>query len=167
MNFFHHSSTWIKGELLEAILIASFGILTMVSGFLFWKLGTTPNSKALLIPLSVTGIIYSAIGVSMLVSNNKRLVSFEKSYRQDERAFVLSEQKRVEGFQYGYTISKIVASVFFPLTLLLFWWSKSPQVQGWGIGLALFALAGLVVDYFSQERADTYYRAILEVLRMN
>lgn len=37
--------------------------------------------------------------------------------------------------------------------------------MGIGIALTYFALAGLVIDYFSQERADIYYKAILETIQ--
>jgi len=51
------------------------------------------------------------------------------------------------------------------LTLLIFWHSKDPGWQGWGIGLTTFAIAGLVVDYFSRERAAIHYKAILEAIK--
>ncbi|MFT3739086.1 MAG: hypothetical protein QM786_10030 [Breznakibacter sp.] len=165
MNFYNHTSAWIKGELFEATLILSFGAVAMLAGYLFWKIGTTPSSKALLLPFVITGIIYAVIGGGMLVSNNKRTKEFEQTFQQGNKAFIQSEKARVEGFQYGYVISKIVATVFFTATLLIFWTTKNPTWQGIGIGLTLFALAGLVVDYFSQERADIYYKTILDALK--
>jgi len=57
---------------------------------------------------------------------------------------------------------KIVAAVFLPVALVLFWFSKIPVLQGLDIGLALFALAGLIVDYFSPERASTYCKIIVK-----
>ncbi len=165
MNFYNHTSAWIKGELFEAALILSFGVATMLAGYLFWKTGTTPSSKALLLPFVITGIIYAAIGGGMLASNYKRAKEFAPTFQQDNKAFIQSEKARVEGFQYGYLISKIVATAFFAGTLLIFWTTKNPAGQGIGIGIALFALAGLVVDYFSQERADIYYTAISEALK--
>lgn len=165
MNFFNHTSIWIKGEIFEAILISAFGMLTIAGGFFFWKLGTIPAAKALLIPLVVTGSIYSAIGISMYISNQKRLIDYEKSYTQDNSSFINAEKQRVESFQYMYVISKVLATVLFASTLLLFWFTKSPGLQALGIGLSLFALLGLVVDYFSKARADIYYRAILETIK--
>lgn len=165
MNFYSHTSAWIKGELFEAALILSFGIATMLTAYLFWKVGTTPSSKALLLPLVITGIIYATIGGGMVVSNNKRTKEFEQTFQQDNKAFIQSEKVRVEGFQYGYVISKIVATLFFAATLLIFWTTKNSTWQGIGIGLTLFGLAGLVVDYFSQERANIYYKTILEALK--
>lgn len=164
MNFFQHTTAWIKGELLEAALIIGFGVVAVLASFLCWRLGSTFNAKALLTPLLVIGLIYSSIGASMLVSNTNRLTEFEQRFDQDSTAFIRSEKKRVDEFQYGYTVSKFVATVCFPLTLLIFWLSKNPTWQGIGLGMAYFALAGLVVDYFSQERADTYYKAILAAL---
>lgn len=164
MDFFTHTTAWIKGEILEALLITAFGLVTLAGGFLFWKLGSVPAAKALLLPLIVTGLIYSAIGISMYISNQKRLTEYEQNYKLDSLSFIKAEKQRVENFQYMYVISKVVATVFFAVTLLLFWFTKSPGLHALGIGLTLFALTGLVVDYFSQERAEIYYQAILKFI---
>ena len=164
MDFFTHTTAWIKGEILEALLITAFGLVTFAGGFLFWKLGSVPAAKALLLPLIVTGLIYSAIGISMYISNQKRLTEYEQNYKLDSLSFIKAEKQRVENFQYMYVISKVVATVFFAVTLLLFWFTKNPGLHALGIGLTLFALTGLVVDYFSQERAEIYYQAILKFI---
>lgn len=165
MNLIDYTINWIKGELFEAKLIVTFGIFTILAGFMFWKIGTTPNAKALFIPLVVVGLIYSVIGGGMLYSNPKRMAELPQSYQRDKAEFAKLEKKRVEDFQYGYKISKIVATIFFALTLIIFWTSKKPTWMGIGLALAYFALAGLVVDYFSQERADIYYTEILKEIK--
>lgn len=164
MDLIQHTISWIKGELFEAKLIVAFGLLTIIAGFLFWKIGTTPNARALFIPLLVVGAIYTSIGGGMLYSNPKRMIALPQSYQQDKVAFAQLEKKRVDDFQYGYKVSKIVATIFFLLTLLIFWTTKNPTWMGIGIALTYFGLAGLVVDYFSQERADVYYNSILKAL---
>lgn len=162
MNLIDYTTNWIKGELFEARLIVAFGIMSIIAGFLFWKIGTTSNAKALFIPLIVVGAIYSTIGGGMLYSNPKRMIELPQKYGQDKIGFAKSEKKRVDDFQYGYKVSKIVATIFFVLTLIIFWTTKNPTWMGIGIALAYFALAGLVVDYFSQERANIYYSEILK-----
>ncbi len=164
MNFYEHTEAWIKGELLEGALVCAFGIVTVVAGVLFGRLGTMPSAKALFLPLVVCGVIYAGIGVSLWLSNQKRLAEYEQVYLQNKEDFVKAEQKRVESFQYQYVISKAVASVCFFLTLLVFWSTAAPLWQGIGIGLSYFGLVGLVVDYFSQNRAQIYYEAILQAL---
>jgi hypothetical protein len=164
MDFFENTLHWIKAELFEAWFILVFGVITSLGGFLFWKIGTTPGSQSLLWPLVLSGLIYAGIGTGMLVSNQKRLAVFPPLYEQNKSAFVKAEKARVEAFQYGYLVSKIVASVFFAATLFIFWTTKNSVWQGIGIGLSYFAIAGLVIDYFSQERADFYYHTILKYL---
>ncbi len=165
MNFFNSTSAWIKGEVFEGILIFVFGVFIILLGLIFWKFGETPNAKALIIPLIIAGFVYVLLGGSMYVSNQNRLPVFKQKFSHNQSEFIQSEKKRVESFQYMYTISKVVATVCFSLTLLIFWLSKSPSWQGWGIGLSLFAISGLMVDYFSQERAEIYYKVILEILK--
>lgn len=164
MNLSDYTINWIKGELFEAKVILAFGVVTIIAGFLFFKIGTTPNAKALLVPFIVVGAIYSAIGGGMLYSNPKRMIELPQSYHKNKMEFAKTEKKRVDDFQYGYKVSKIVATIFFALTLIIFWTTKNPIWMGIGIALTYFALAGLIVDYFSQERADIYYNAILKAL---
>ncbi|MDA3615697.1 hypothetical protein [Polluticaenibacter yanchengensis] len=165
MHLIDYTINWIKGELFEAKLIVAFAVITILAAVLFWKVGTTPNAKALFIPLLVVGVIYSAIGGGMLYSNPKRMVELPQRYQENKERFAESEKKRVDDFQYGYKVSKVVATIFFILTLVIFWTTKNPVWMGIGIALTYFALAGLVIDYFSQERADSYYAEILKEIK--
>lgn len=40
---FHHTENWINGEILEGVLVAIFGVITIALGFLFWQLGKSPE----------------------------------------------------------------------------------------------------------------------------
>ncbi|MGC4102438.1 hypothetical protein [Ferruginibacter sp.] len=164
INFFNNTTAWIKGEVFESILIFIFGLLTIVCGLLFWKFGVTLNAKALILPLITAGLIYIVISGSLYISNQKRLQNFQQKFITNKVAFIQAEKKRVEDFQYMYSISKVVATLFFIVTLCIFWFTKNASLQGWGIGLTIFAIAGLIVDYFSQERAEIYYKVILDTI---
>lgn len=164
MNFYENTLIWIKGELLEGSLLLLFSSLTIVLSGLFWKFGDSPTSKALVIPLLFIGAIYMSVGYSLRSSNKKRLDEYAVKYKENPTEFVKAEKERVEAFQYQYKISKAVATFCFIATLLIFWFTKSPMWQGIGIGLSFFALAGLVVDLFSEHRAKAYYDTILQAL---
>ncbi|GJH40023.1 hypothetical protein RCZ04_05730 [Capnocytophaga sp. HP1101] len=164
MNLFEYTQNWLKGELFEGKLVLAFAIITALLGVAFWKFGNTPTAKALLLPLLVIGAIYAAVGTTLITSNGKYRTTFEAQYQESPTAFAESEKARVEGFQYQYVISKAVATACFIITLLIFWFSKSYMWQGVGIGLTYFGLVGLVVDYFSQHRAESYYQHILQAL---
>ncbi|WP_314280409.1 hypothetical protein [Capnocytophaga leadbetteri] len=164
MDLFSYTQQWLKGELLEGKLVLTFAIITALLGVAFWKFGSTPTAKALLIPLLVVGALYTAVGTTLLTSNPKYQTTFTAEYKENPTAFAQKEKARVEGFQYQYIISKVVATVCFIVTLLIFWFSKNYTWQGVGIGLTYFGLVGLVVDYFSQQRAEEYYGHILQYL---
>lgn len=164
MNFYQHTFNWIKGELFEAKLILTFSLILITIGFLFLKIGGTSNAKALFLPLIVSSIIFGSVGSSMYFSNQKRLNEFEQEYKLDNLTFIKKEKERVESFQYQYTISKIVATVCFLITLFIFWTTKNSTWQGIGLGLTIFGLIGLMIDYFSEERAALYYKQIIEII---
>lgn len=64
-HFFHHTENWINGEILEGVLVAIFGVITIALRFLFWQLGKSPAVKSLLVPVMVCGLIYTDIGLSL------------------------------------------------------------------------------------------------------
>jgi hypothetical protein len=160
MDFIQHTTNWIKGEIFEANLFGSFGLLTIVCSLLFWKFGDTPNSKAVIIPFIIVGLFFLGTAISGISSNKKKLRQYTEAYNQDKGAFVKSEKARVEGFQYLYTMTMIIASISFILAICAFILTHNATLRAIGIALAIFGITGLIIDYFSKERADTYYKEI-------
>lgn len=165
MEFIEHTIAWCKGEIFEGRLVLISGVVVLILAFLFYKLGTTPNAKAMLYPLLVVGALFVAIGVTMPYSNSKRIAEFEKAYAENPEAFLQSEKERVEGFQYMYKMTLIFAFVMFALAVLVFWFSHSPLLKAIALAAALLGISGLVIDHFSEERAATYYKKIEETLK--
>lgn len=162
MTFVEHSILWAKGEIFEGTLIAIAGISFLLLGLALWKFGSTEGARAFIIPITVTGFIFVASGVSSYYSNSKRIEVFKESFSVSSSAFLLEEKKRVEGFQYLYKYTKWAATIFFVVAIVTQFLSVSVSVRAFGITLAIIGIAGLAVDYFSKERADTYYSEILK-----
>jgi uncharacterized Tic20 family protein len=160
MDFIQHTTNWVKGEIFEATIFGSFGLLTIICSLLLWKFGETPNSKAVIIPLAVVGVLFLATAISGISSNNKRLLQYTEAFNKDKAEFVKSEKKRVENFQYLYKMTIIIASVCFCVAICFFLFTNNHILKGIGLALIIFGLTGLIIDYFSKERADTYYKAI-------
>ena len=165
MNLIEHTTHWVKGEIFEGSAIIVSGILTFIVGFLLWQFGSTPNSKTLIIPTFVVGILFVAMGISMVYSNNKRLPEFQTAYQQNPAESAKSEKKRVEDFQVLYPISLAVSTVCFALTLIFFWFTKNETLYATGIALSAFGIALIIIDYFSKERATIYYDHVLQYLQ--
>lgn len=160
MDIFQHTTDWIKGELFEGKLVLLFGILTCFSAIIFYKIGTTPNAKAMLWPLLVTGFMFIGIGGGMLYSNPKRLNEFPKVYKENPKAFVKSEKERVQAFTKWYPTTRYVFAVLGILGIVLFLFWDKPIGRAIGISLLLMTIATYVVDHFSEERAHTYYQEL-------
>jgi hypothetical protein len=160
MDFIQHTTNWLKGENFEATIFGSFGLLTIIYSLLFWKFGETPNSKAVIIPFAIVGIFFLVTAISGIVSNNKRLKEYKEAFQKDKKAFVISEKKRVEDFQYLYKMTIIIASISFSLAIGFFLFTDNYILRAIGLALIIFGLTGLIIDYFSKERADNYYKVI-------
>jgi hypothetical protein len=161
MDFLQHTTNWIKGEIFEATIFGSFGLLTIISSLILWKFGDTPNSKALIIPIIVVGLLFWGTAITSINTNKKKLPQYTEAYKQDKSAFVKSEKARVESFQYLYKMTIIIASICFVLAICSFVFTHNPTVRAIGIALAVMGITGLTIDYFSKERADNYYKVIL------
>jgi uncharacterized membrane-anchored protein len=160
MEFVQHSINWSKGEIFEGTIIGAFGLAVLLAGILFFFVGNTSGAKAMLVPLAVLGLFYAFTGISMYQSNQKRIHAYEKSFAEDSAVFVQAEKKRVEDFQYMYTVTNTVAAVFFAVAIVFFFLSLNPHLRAVGIALVVFGLSGLTIDFFSKERADIYYGEI-------
>lgn len=107
MNFIEHALNWCKDKIFEGKLVVAFGLLTIISAFIFWKIGTTPNAKAMLYPLIIVGFIFTVLGVGMLINNPKRINEFPKQFQENPEAFLKSEKERVENFKTWYPTDAI------------------------------------------------------------
>lgn len=167
MDFLHHTINWIKGEIFEATIYGSFGLLTIICSLMFWIFGTTLNSKGVIVPFALVGIFFLFTAISGILTNNKRVREYTNAYHLNKLEFVLSEKKRVEDFQYLYKMTLVIASVSFAVSLSFFYFSDNYLLKAAGLALILFGMTGLVIDYFSKERADTYYEKIRIELTSN
>lgn len=162
MEFIEHSIAWCKGEIFEGKLILLFGIIVLLCAFLFYKTGTTPGAKAMLYPLLLVGLMLSATGSTMLYTNPKRIVEFQKAYTENPEAFVKSEKKRTDEFIIWYPRTRYILSVLGVIGILMFLFWPAPLGRAIAISLLTIMLATFVVDHFSEERAQIYHTAIME-----
>lgn len=164
MEFIQHSIAWCKGEIFEGKLVLLFGLLVIIIAVLFFKFGGTPNAKAMLYPLLITGLLYSLIAGGMIINNQKRIVEYQLAYEKDPDVFVLSEKERADNFISWYPKTRWIFAIIglVGIALNIFW--ATPLPRAIGISLIILMLSTYVIDHFSEERADTYYKHITEAL---
>lgn len=164
MNILEHTTNWYKGEIFEATIIGVFGIFFIAISIVFWKLGKTSNAQAMLIPLLVVGLLLGFTGVYMSYSNSNKMKTLSETRIENPQEFAQAEKQRVEDFQSLYTYTKIGAALFFAIAIILFFVTDNRHWQAIAIALIITGASGLVIDYFSKERADVYYNELLKTL---
>lgn len=164
MNFYQHTQDWLKGELFEGTIILFSGIVLINISLLFWKYGTTPNAKYLVIPILVVGLLFSVGIGAMMFFNKKRVEQFEQQYRENPLTFVKKEKQRVEGFQVLYKYSVGFAALGFLATIIAFGFMENRVFQSFCIAFMIVSASLIIIDHFSKERAVIYYQHILHEL---
>lgn len=162
MDFYQHTTHWLKGELFEGTIILVFGVILLIISLLLWKFGLTANARSLVIPILVVGLLFSLGIGSMMISNQKRIAQFDKAYQENPEAFIKSEKQRVEDFQVLYKYSVGFAALSFLLTIIAFGFFENRIFQSICIALMIIAVSLIIIDHFSKERAGIYYQHIIE-----
>ena len=109
----------------------------------------------------VVGLLF-ILGVGgFMVSNQKRISNFEKSYQENPKEFIESEKQRVEEFQILYKYSVGFAAISFLLTIIAFGFVENRIFQSICIALMIISVSLIIIDHFSKERAKIYYQHIL------
>ena len=159
-DFLKHSIDWAQGEMSDAVVLACVGLILVVLGPTVHRLSSGPAGKALLMPLLAVGTLFVVAGVYGYLSNSSRIDEFTAAFTADPGTFLAAEQHRVEEFQSLYTYTQIFAALCFTVAVGLFAGSLNPTLRATAVALVLLGLTGLVIDFFSKERADTYYAHI-------
>ena len=165
MEFIQYTINWVKGEIFEAIIIAIIGAVIVLCSGLFWKFGTTPYAKALVIPLLIVGMIPLFMGISGAVKNYNRISYFEKSWQQDNDKFIVAEKERVESFDEIFKYSYPAAIIFVIGGAILFFLVSSPTWKAICLSMMVIGLMAYFVDHFAAEREDIYLKNIKSALK--
>ena len=160
MELIHHTLNWVKGEILEAKIMAIAGGVIIICAVLFWKFGNTPYAKSMVMPLLVVGAIPLLFGISGAISNQNSIKHYEAACKQNYEDFVQSEKARVESFEDIFKWSYPFAIIFTIGGAILFFIVYSPNWKAISLALMMLGLMAYIVDHFAAERADIYYKHI-------
>ncbi|MCL3779020.1 hypothetical protein EMN47_01335 [Prolixibacteraceae bacterium JC049] len=162
MDFIQHTINWSRGEITEALINGIGGLVLVICGILFLKLGNTPNAKALVWPLIAVGLLLGIAGAYGVYSNKIRINEFEQQWNQNPKTFVEAEKKRVEGFDEIFKYSYPGAIILVIAGAILFFVFKGANGKAISLGLMLVGMAAYFIDFFASERAQIYYKEIIK-----
>ena len=159
-EFIHHTTNWLKGEILESIITSCIGLIILIGSLLFWKYGNTPYARALIIPLFVVGIIPFIMGISGAISNYRKIPVYEQQWQQDNKSFIKNEKERVEGFDNIFKYTYPMAIILVIGGAILFFLVYSPTFKAISLTMMLLGLMTYFIDHFAAERAEIYYQYV-------
>jgi peptidoglycan/LPS O-acetylase OafA/YrhL len=164
MEFVTHTIAWCRGEIFEGRMFGLFGLVVLAASLAYWRLGTTPSARAMLIPLLVVATFALGTGVYLNLTNASRIPRYEEAAAADELAFAESEKRRTEDFIRWYPITMWSMSALILAGCLVFLLVPTPNGRAIGLSIVMFGLSVLFLDHFSEERAQIYHRHIVEFL---
>ena len=160
MEFIQHTLNWVKGEIFESAIISFVGLLIVTCSVLFWKFGSTPYARSLVIPLLVAGLIPLLMGLVGVITNKNRIDSYKMAWEQDNQKFILAEKERVENFDKIFNYSYPFAFIFVITGAILFFLINSADWKAISLTMMLLGLMAYFVDHFAAERAEIYLNHI-------
>ena len=164
MEFIQYTLNWIKGEIFESAIIAFVGLLIVISSMLFWKFGSTPYARSLVIPLLIAGLIPLVMGIAGIITNKNRIESYQVAWEQDSLKFILTEKERLENFDKIFKYSYPFAFIFVITGAMLFFLINSHHWKAISLTMMLLGLMAYFVDHFAAERAKRYLNHIKKAL---
>jgi ABC-type transport system involved in cytochrome c biogenesis permease subunit len=162
MGFIDHTLTWCRGEIFEGRMFFLFGLLILVIALAYWRFGATPYAKGVVIPFALVALFSIAVGLTLNFSNQSRIIKYQDEYSENAEQFIYKEKARTEGFIKWYPYTKFGMAGLTVIGLLLFLFLDSPNWKGIGLGFVLFGFSIVFLDHFSEERANTYHKKVIE-----
>ena len=156
--------TYYKGERLEAILLAVFGLLTIGIAVVMWQyINQNQMLKGLFYPIAFLGAFTLLAGSFNAYNNNQRLDKLPIQYSANQKEFVQTELKRFEGnngVNKWWMPLKVTWAILVIAGLILSFTTKSELTNGIAIGLILIGAMGFIIDGFAHQRAKIYTTAL-------
>lgn len=161
MEIIDAATNWAKAEIISALLFIFFGVTYVLIAIACWQFGSTPLTKALVIPILIAGGLLLSAGISFYVSNNSMLKKFESEYKTNPLAVVKSEIERTENT--AHTYERVALKVFPAIVIvaaLICFFISNPIVRAISIAIIAFLLVLVVLDSQALKRIKIYHQKL-------
>ena len=161
MDILKAATDWAKAELVSTPFFMLFGLAFLLASFGFWQLGKTDMARAYIIPTLVAGSLLMIIGLGLFFTNKSRIPQFEKAYKTDAPAFVVSEIERAEATLKEYnTIVFTAIPIIIIVCALVLLFVSTPIWRASMITTIAMLVAILLVDGTAHARIDGYNKQL-------
>ena len=162
MGLIQHSINWCKREIFEGKMSLLFGVIVLMISLAYWKFGSTPYAKAMVIPILAVAVFSMSVGIYLITTNQARIPAYTAAYTANQEQFIQNEKARTEAFIKWYPYTRYIFLGVMLVAVLTMVLSNGSLARAIGIALMLLSLYVFVLDHFSEERAHIYYGQIVK-----
>ncbi len=161
MEIIKYFNEWAKAEIIASFYFMFIGLLYALGSFCLWKIGEAPLSRALIIPLLVSGILLLGAGVGFYVSNKTKLNNFEMDYKSDPEKVINAELERTSSTIKTYeNVALKIFPIIIIITALIASFTSNVNVKAIGIAIIAFFLVLVLLDSQALKRMQIYNRQL-------
>jgi hypothetical protein len=152
---------YFAGERQEMLLILGGSLLVTVLVLWLWIITRTDFAAAFAITVIATAALFSGTAVSLLARDNgvsNTIVQALGTERQT--ASLTGERERIAVVRSKYRYYRYASSVIASIAILGLAILNRGWVHGVAAGLLLLVVAQILIDHYSERRADRYFQRL-------
>ena len=152
---------YFAGERKEMLLILSGSFV--IAALAIWLWATTRNGFATAFAITVItfAVLLSATAVSLLVRDKELSSTLVQAIETDRQvSTITAERERIGMVLSKYPYYRYAAGVIALIALLGLTFSARGWIHGVAAGLMLMVVAQVLIDHYSEQRADNYFQKL-------
>lgn len=160
MEILKSATNWAQAEAITSAFFVAFGVLFIIAGIGFWKLGKTKMARAYIFPSLIAGILLLLLGGALFDMYYSSIDGLTNKYNADPGAFVESEIARTNGaiIQYKSDLYNVFPIVIVIASILIIFIKRNI----WrAIFITLIAISAIIL------LVDSHAISLLEAYNAN
>lgn len=153
-------NTYFSGEAAEMYCILGGGALLAICAALLWVIFNDRFSTALAITLLVVALLLAGTALSLLIRDGQNRQELVVALAGDNptaiEKILAAEKARMQKVADNYQNLRYTFAAFALMGALLIAFTHHPTTHAIAVGLLIFAMAGAVIDRYSEVRALVY-----------
>ncbi len=160
MNLDDVIRTYFAGEKSEAALILLAGIAAVATAGWLWFAIREPFARGLASTLLLVAALGLGVGGTVYFRSDAQAQQLVELRRADPTRFDAEEGPRIQQVVKSFGLYRIAYAIAVILSLVFVFMVGTAFFHGLAVGLLILAALGFTIDYFAENRAVTYVRAL-------
>lgn len=158
------AGNYFNAEKFESLFFILIGIIAIITGIYFWVSIKEPFYKGIAIPLFLIALIQLTVGIAVYLRSPKDIIKVEHFLRSEPSKIQSDEIPRMEVVMKNFVVYRYVEIALIIIGLMLFFTLPDSYFwKGLGFGLSIQAGIMLLLDFFAENRGQSYLEFLKSV----